>query len=104
MRVNNYVPSEEIFKIDSTSDTKNNKSAGSNSVGNFSDMLSKSLNAINDKQVAADNMNAAFVRGDDVNISDVMLAAEEGKLSLQFAVQVRNKLLDAYKELTNMQL
>lgn len=33
-----------------------------------------------------------------------MLAGEEAKISLQFAVQVRNKLLDAYKEINQMQL
>lgn len=102
MRVNSYVPSEEVFQLNSTSDT--NKTKGKNGVGSFSDVLSSSLDAINASQVTAENMNAAFVSGDDVQISDVMLAGEEAKISLQFAVQVRNKLLDAYKELTNMQL
>lgn len=104
MRVNNYVPSEDIFQINSTLDTNESKSTSSNGIGNFTDTLSKALNSVNDKQINADNMTSAFVRGDDVQISDVMLAAEEGKISLQFAVQVRNKLVDAYKELTNMQL
>lgn len=102
MRVNSYVPSEEVFQLNSTSDT--NKTKDTNGVESFSDILSSSLDAINDSQVTAENMNVAFVSGDDVQISDVMLAGEEAKISLQFAVQVRNKLLDAYKELTNMQL
>ena len=49
-------------------------------------------------------MNTSLVKGDDTSITDVMLAGEEAKISLQFAVQVRNKLLDAYKELTEIQL
>ena len=102
MRVNSYVPSEEVFQLNSTSDT--NKTKDRNGVESFSDVLSSSLDAINDSQVTAENMNVAFVSGDDVQISDVILAGEEAKISLQFAVQVRNKLLDAYKELTNMQL
>ena len=102
MRVNSYVPSEEIFQIDSTSNV--NAKSKTNGVGDFSEVLSSSLNKVNDAQVASEKMNAAFVAGDDVQISDVMLAGEEAKISLQFAVQVRNRLIDAYKELTNMQL
>ena len=102
MRVNNYVPSDEVFQINSASGV--NAKEKTTGVDNFSDILSSSLDKINDAQIVSENMNAAFVAGDDVQISDVMLAAEEAKISLQFAVQVRNKLIDAYKELTNMQL
>lgn len=101
MRVNSFVPSEEIFQINNK-DTKTNKS-GNNGVESFSSTLEKSLQGINDKQVTADKMGEAFAKGDNVEISDVMLSGEEAKLSLQFAVQVRNKLLDAYKEINQMQ-
>ncbi len=102
MRVNSYVPSEEIFQINNTSNV--NAKSKANGVESFSEILSSSLDKVNDAQVAAENMNTAFVSGDETQISDVMLAGEEAKISLQFAVQVRNKLIDAYKELTNMQL
>lgn len=102
MRVNNYVPSDEVFQINSASGVNAKEKA--TGVESFSNILSSSLDKINDTQIVSENMNAAFVAGDDVQISDVMLAAEEAKISLQFAVQVRNKLIDAYKELTNMQL
>ncbi|MDS0524110.1 flagellar hook-basal body complex protein FliE [Clostridium sp. SHJSY1] len=101
MRVNSFVPSEEIFQINK--DTKTEKS-GNNGVESFSSTLQKSLQEINDKQITADKMGESFAKGDDVEISDVMLSGEEAKLSLQFAVQVRNKLLDAYKEINQMQL
>lgn len=100
MRVSSFVPSESIFQSNnSTNDVSN-----SNAIGSFSDVLKQSLDSVNDKQIEADNMNESFVKGDDVEISDVMLAGEEAKISLQFAVQVRNKLLDAYKEISQMQL
>lgn len=102
MRVNNYVPSDEVFQLNSTSGV--NVKERTTGVESFSNILSSSLDKVNDSQVVSENMNAAFVAGDDVQISDVMLAGEEAKISLQFAVQVRNKLIDAYKELTNMQL
>ena len=49
-------------------------------------------------------MTNELVLGGDVEIHEVMLAAEEAALSLQLAVQVRNKLTEAVKELTNLQL
>ena len=39
-----------------------------------------------------------------MEIHEVMLAAEEASLALQTAVQVRNKLTEAIKELTNLQI
>ena len=102
MRVNNYVPSDEVLQINSASGV--NAKEKTTGVERFSNILSSSLDKINDAQIVSENMNAAFVAGDDAQISDVMLAGEEAKISLQFAVQVRNKLIDAYKELTNMQL
>ena len=45
-----------------------------------------------------------LVLGEDVEIHEVMLAAEEASLALQTAVQVRNKLTEAIKELTNLQI
>jgi flagellar hook-basal body complex protein FliE len=101
MRINGFVPNEEIFQINKDKKTEKTTNSGLES---FSSTLEKSLQDINDKQITADKMGTAFAKGDDVEISDVMLSGEEAKLSLQFAVQVRNKLLDAYKEINQMQL
>lgn len=101
MRVNSFVPSEEIFQTSKSTKTVKSDNSG---VGSFSDTLAKNLQEINDQQITADKMGTAFAKGDNVEISDVMLSGEEAKLSLQFAVQVRNKLLDAYKEINQMQL
>jgi flagellar hook-basal body complex protein FliE len=46
----------------------------------------------------------AFISGEDLNIHEVMLITEEAKMSLQLAVQVRNKLVEAYQEINRMQL
>lgn len=46
----------------------------------------------------------AFIKGDETDIHNVMLNAEEAKMSMELAVQVRNKLVEAYQELSRMQL
>lgn len=103
---NNFVPSAEIFKTGiQTLDTKDKKDDKVvDGIGSFADVLQKNLNEINDQQISANKLSDSFVKGEDVQISDVMLSSEEAKVSLEFAVQVRNKLVDAYKELSQMQL
>lgn len=45
-----------------------------------------------------------YIQGDNTDIHNVMLSTEEAKMSLELAVQVRNKIVDAYQELNRMQL
>jgi len=108
MIINSFVPSQEIFQTGINKlDTNTNKSETNKVEGtsdSFATTLQNSLDEVNNKQVVADNASQALVKGDNVEISDVMLASEEAKVSLQLAVQVRNKLVDAYKEISQMQL
>lgn len=103
--INRYVPSAEVFKNIGTNIDKNvnNKNESVSSVS-FADTLKQSLDKINDKQITADNYTDSFIKGDDVDIADVMLKTEEAKMSLQLAVQIRNKLLDAYTDISNIQV
>ncbi|MDP4087903.1 MAG: flagellar hook-basal body complex protein FliE [Bacillota bacterium] len=75
-----------------------------NGAASFLDTLKSKLDAVNDKQLQADADTEKLIKGENVDIHQVMLSTEEAKLSLQMAVQVRNKLLDAYQELNRMQL
>lgn len=106
MVINSFVPSEEIFKTGinnvATNKTETNKVEGG--LESFATTLQNSLNEINTSQVKANTASEALVKGENVEISDVMLASEEAKVSLQFAVQVRNKIVEAYKEISQMQL
>jgi flagellar hook-basal body complex protein FliE len=70
----------------------------------FMDMLKEKLDDVNEKQIKADEATEAFISGDDVDIHELMLITEEAKMSLQLAVQVRNKLVEAYQEINKMQL
>lgn len=106
MIINNFVPSQEIFQtgINTINTDKNKNTTVNTGLDTFATTLQNSIDGINDKQLVADKASEALVKGEDVEISDVMLATEEAKVSLQFAVQVRNKLVDAYKEISQMQL
>ncbi len=71
---------------------------------NFLDTLKEKLNEVNDKQIEADNLTQKFIKGEEEDVHKVMLSTEEAKLSLELAVQIRNKLVDAYDEFNRMQI
>ncbi len=52
----------------------------------------------------AGEMQQAFASGEDVQLHDVMIAGEKSAIAIQLATQVRNKLLEAYQEISRMQV
>ena len=75
----------------------------SDSIG-FGDVLQKCINDTNDKMVKSDATSNSFIKGEDVNIDDVMIKNQEASLSLQFLTQTRDKLLEGYNTLSRLQL
>ncbi len=70
----------------------------------FLQMIGSQVHAINDSLNGADAAARALAAGENVPVHDVMIAIENAHLKLQFAVEVRNRIVDAYQNLTNMQL
>lgn len=99
MRINEFVPDESIF-----SKLGKGQKDDINTDINFGDFLKEKLDQVNDKQIQADNTTKEFIQGDSVDIHKVMLDTEEAKMSLELAVQVRNKFVEAYQELSRTQL
>lgn len=75
-----------------------------NKAGGFGDVLQKELNKVNTLQVQADKANQEFVIGESEDMHSVLLATEEARLSLELAVQIRNKIIESYQEISRMQL
>lgn len=78
------------------------------STGNLMDSFSKAINggltSVNENVKAADRAQEAMAMGEDVSVHDVMIAAEKASLSLQMAMQLRNKMMNAYNELNNVKV
>lgn len=100
MRIQSFTPNESIFEVSNESSIETTSKSNSD----FGQLLKDALNSVNDKQIYADKLTNELVLGGDVQVHEVMLAAEEAGLSLQLAVQVRNKITEAVKELTNLQI
>jgi flagellar hook-basal body complex protein FliE len=70
----------------------------------FSDMLRHSVEQVNQEQVQANQAIHELVAGRSKNIHETMLAVERADTSLKLMMQVRNKVLDAYREIMKMQV
>ena len=73
--------------------------------GNFADALKTSLGEVNKMQNDAVQLQRNFTVGDpNTNLQDVMISMQKANIGFQQAVQVRNKLVQAYHEIMNMQV
>ena len=70
----------------------------------FSNVLSDAISKVNDSQVNANNKIESLIKGEDVEMHEVMLAMQESVLSLQALIEVRNKTVEAYQEISKLQL
>lgn len=71
----------------------------------FSALLQQSIAAVNNTQQHANKMATAFETGaDNVSLTDVMVAQQKASVSFQATLQVRNKLVEAYKDVMGMSM
>ncbi|MFO7602367.1 MAG: flagellar hook-basal body complex protein FliE [Gammaproteobacteria bacterium] len=71
----------------------------------FATLLKNSVNSVNSTQQESAKLSEAFTRGDpNVQMSEVMVALEKSSVSFQAMLEVRNKLVQAYQEIMNMQV
>ena len=71
---------------------------------NFEDVLKNAVNKVNNVQINANEDIEALIKGEDITMHDVMLSMQEAQISMQLMLEMRNKLYDAYKELSSVQL
>jgi|SRR5450631_1489276 flagellar hook-basal body complex protein FliE len=69
----------------------------------FADTLKSAINGVQQSQDTAADYVGKFMRGDNVELHQVMAATEEANISLETLVELRNKFADAYRTVINMQ-
>jgi len=75
--------------------------AGGNS---FGQVLNRAIEGLNSSQVKADVAAEKFLTGEIQDIHQVAVAMEEAKVMMQLAIEVRNKVVEAYQEISRMQV
>jgi flagellar hook-basal body complex protein FliE len=76
---------------------------GRNTDTDFAALLQQSIASVNDTQQSAVKMAETFETGTaNTSLADVMVATQKANVSFQAMLQVRNKLVEAYKDVMNM--
>jgi flagellar hook-basal body complex protein FliE len=79
--------------------------AGAAGGADFGQVLKSALDQVSQAQQQAQQMAQDFSAGNpNVNLQDVMINLQKANLSFQQMVQVRNRLVNAYQDIMNMQL
>lgn len=83
-----------------------NKKTDANATG-FDAILQQAMNMVsetNDYQNAAESAEIQFALGESTSTHELLVAQEKANVALQYTVAVRDKVLEAYREIMNMQM
>ena len=69
----------------------------------FADTLKEMLGEVSEVQANAEDAIGAFLRGENIEVHEVMAAAEEAGIALEMLIEIRNKLTEAYRTVSQMQ-
>ena len=72
--------------------------------GSFTSMLNDAITDVNKSQVEGYNAMEEIATGKVDNLQEAVQKIEEAELSLKLALEVKNKALNAYKEVMRMQV
>ncbi len=89
----------DFFKSNSITEKKENDS--------FDSILSSIMNSVNETntlQNKAEEEEVQFALGQSDNTHDLLVAETKASVALRYTVAVRDKIIDAYKELMQMQI
>lgn len=115
---NNFLKNNASFEVDNNSFEEALETASKKypvrdkddptGLGSFATKIgnafSDSLNSVNNTKLEADRLQEDLARGGSTSIHDAMIAAEKASLSMQMAIQVRNRMLTAYTDITSMSI
>ncbi len=86
-------------------DTNNQPQQLVGDVPSFGEMFKSAVDTVNGNQQAANEIATRYEMGDPkVDLPEVMIALQKSSVSFQAMTQVRNKMIEAYKEIINMPL
>ena len=94
--------SSDIFNTQNTAATQQ-----SNSAESFDNILATAMNMVketNNYQNNAEEEEIKFALAESTNTQELLVAQEKANIALAYTVAVRDKVIDAYKEIMNMQI
>lgn len=83
---------------------KKNQGLNQEEGSSFGKILSQAISDVNQSQVKADRMENQLITGEIQNLDQVIIAMEEARLMMSLAIEVRNRVIEAYQEVSRMQV
>lgn len=68
----------------------------------FAQALKESIQSVNQAQLNSEKVTNQFINGQITDLHHVMIAAEKASVTRTLTIEVRNKVIDAYKEIMRM--
>ncbi|MFF2752561.1 flagellar hook-basal body complex protein FliE [Psychrobacillus sp. NPDC058041] len=68
----------------------------------FGDFLKSAIESVNQDQKASDVLTEKLIRGEDVELHDIMIASQKASITLNTTLEIRNKVVEAYQEIMRM--
>ncbi|MGF1726718.1 flagellar hook-basal body complex protein FliE [Photobacterium nomapromontoriensis] len=101
MNVNGLQAELQAMKLEASSASR--PATGQQVSADFGALLGDAIKSVNGLQSQSGELATRFDQGDrSVSLSDVMIARNKSSVAFEATVQVRNKMVEAYKELMNM--
>lgn len=69
----------------------------------FGDTLTRALNEVSDARDRSSDLTKRFANGENVELHQVMAASEEAGIALDMVIELRNKVVEAYRSVISMQ-
>lgn len=91
-----------LQQIDQVAQTTSNN-VTEKQTDSFTTLLNQSINNLDSKQSESTQAIQSLVDGSADDLHTVMIKTTEAQLSLEVAVQLRNRSLEAFNEIKNMQ-
>lgn len=70
----------------------------------FADVLSNAINSVDETMKTSNQQVQAFIAGETDNVHDVMISMQRAQISFEMMVEIRNKAVETYQEISRMQI
>jgi len=84
--------------------SSSNRTESDTGIEAFGNLLTNQVKNVNTMQMDANDMVHSMLTGGDVNEAEVLTAVQKADLAFRMLLQVRNKLIEAYREVQQIQI
>ena len=103
--INTSIALSQLRMNSALKNAENLVSTGKPVESDFSNLLKQSIDRVNEMQKQSGELSKSFELGNtNTSLEEVMIARQKAGIAFESVLQVRNKLISAYKEIMSMQV